>query len=103
VIGVTTWVRLSTSNRLFCDLRMLAPKPASPANFEPGELGTLQIGSGVVLSTLGLGFQLGRWPAWAAVLAVGGYLTWVVLYSEVSLQARRHRPSRAEVSEQAAA
>jgi hypothetical protein len=99
VIGVASRLRLG-SNKAFKDLRVLAH---GPTGFEPGELGTLEIGSGVVLGTLGVGLQLGRWPAWAALLAVGGYLTWVVAYSEVSLQAKRRRPRRAGEVKQAAA
>jgi hypothetical protein len=53
------------------------------------ERGTLDLGSGVVLGALGLGVQFGRWPAWTALIAVGGYLTWVVIYSEATVQAKR--------------
>jgi len=57
----------------------------------PGERNTLEIGSCVVLSVLGLGFQLGQWPAWSALLAAGGYFGWVMLYAEVTVQTRRRR------------
>ena len=63
----------------------------SDTGFGPGERGTLEVGSGVVLGALGLGLQLGRWPAWTALVAVGGYLTWVVIYSEATVQTRRWR------------
>lgn len=92
LIGVVTRVGID-SKRLFCDLQKLAPASAGPGGFEPGERATLEVGSGVVLGALGLGLQFGRWPAWAAVLAVGGYFAWVALYSEVTVQARRHRPN----------
>jgi hypothetical protein len=68
---------------------------ARPDTFEPGERSTLEIGSGVVLGGLGVGLQLGRWPFWAALVAVAGYLAWVILYSEVSIQAKRRRSRRA--------
>jgi hypothetical protein len=55
----------------------------------PGERNTLEIGSCVVLSLLGLGLQLGEWPAWSALAAGAGYLAWVMLYAEVTVQARR--------------
>ncbi|MGA7912526.1 MAG: hypothetical protein WCC30_13425 [Candidatus Dormiibacterota bacterium] len=61
----------------------------------PRERGTLDVGSGVVLGALGLGVQFGRWPAWTALIAVGGYLTWVVIYSEATVQARRWRSANA--------
>ena len=38
-----------------------------------------------------LAAQFGRWPVWSALVAVGGYLTWVVIYSEATVQARRRR------------
>src|SRR5438309_8168 len=55
----------------------------------PAEKSTLELGSCIVLSALGLGMQFGRWPVWSALVAVGGYLTWVVIYSEATVQARR--------------
>lgn len=56
-----------------------------------GERNTLEIGACVVLSVLGLGFQLGQWPAWSALVAISGYLIWVTLYSEATVQVRRRR------------
>jgi hypothetical protein len=67
------------------------PDAASDARLAPGERGTLEVGSGVVLGALGVGLQFGRWPAWTALVAVGGYLTWVVIYSEATVQTRRWR------------
>lgn len=66
-------------------------RPKIDAGMTPGERGTLDVGSGVVLGALGLGVQFGRWPAWTALIAVGGYLTWVVIYSEATVQAKRWR------------
>jgi hypothetical protein len=40
---------------------------------------------------MGLGFEVGNWPVWSAPVAVGGYLTWVVLYSEITVQTSRLR------------
>jgi hypothetical protein len=65
--------------------------PKADPGLAPGERGTLDVGSGVVLGALGVGVQFGRWPAWTALIAVGGYLTWVVIYSEATVQARRWR------------
>jgi hypothetical protein len=59
-----------------------------------GERNTLEIGAGVVLGALGVGFQMGQWPAWTALVAVGGYLTWSAAYAEATVQARRYRIGR---------
>lgn len=64
---------------------------AAPA-YGPGEKGTLEVGSWIVLGTLGLGVGFGRWPAWTALAAAAGYMVWVVAYSEATLQARRRWP-----------
>jgi len=45
---------------------------------------TLDIGSWLIMGTLGVGLQLGRWPAWSVLLATAGYLTWVLAYSEAT-------------------
>jgi hypothetical protein len=60
--------------------------------YAPGEKGTLEAGSWIVLGTLGLGLELGRWPAWTALAAAGGYMLWVVAYSEATVQVRRRWP-----------
>ncbi len=67
---------------------------ATQTTLKASERNTLEIGAGVVLSVLGLGFQYGRWPAWTALVAGGGYVTWVALYAEATVQARRHRTGR---------
>jgi len=54
------------------------------------ERNTLEIGACIVLTSLGVGVQFGRWPEWTALVAVGGYVTWVALYAEATVQARRH-------------
>jgi hypothetical protein len=64
---------------------------AEDPGWRPGERRTLELGSCLVLSVLGLGFEVGSWPAWSAPVAVGGYLTWVVLYSEITVQSGRLR------------
>jgi hypothetical protein len=61
------------------------------SGWTPGERRTLEFGSCIVLSLLGLGFEVGSWPAWSAPVAVGGYLMWVVLYSEITVQTSRLR------------
>jgi hypothetical protein len=52
---------------------------------------TLDIGSWLIMGTLGVGLQLGRWPAWSVLLATAGYLTWVLAYSEATVQFTRRR------------
>jgi len=64
---------------------------AEDPGWRSGERRTLELGSCLVLSVLGLGFEVGSWPAWSAPVAVGGYLTWVVLYSEITVQTGRLR------------
>jgi len=63
-----------------------------PVRLEPAQRRTLEVGSCFVLSGLGLGFQLGSWPAWSIVAAAGFYVGWVVLYAEITVQAKR-RPA----------
>jgi hypothetical protein len=64
---------------LIRDRRATAPSPAqaiaqrAPA-FGPGEKGTLEVASWIVLGTLGLGVEFGRWPAWTALAAAAGYM-----------------------------
>ena len=55
---------------------------------QPGQRRTLEVGSCVVLSGLGLGFQLGGWPVWTFPAGIGLYLAWVVLYAEVTVQTK---------------
>lgn len=72
----------------------------SPAQtrLNPAHRRTLDVGSCVVLSALGLGFQLGGWPAWTFLAGIGIYLAWVVLYAELTLQATRHHQPAGETS-----
>lgn len=72
----------------------MQPRADEDSGLAPGERGTLEVGSGVVLGAVGVGLQLGRWPAWTVLIAVGGYLSWVVIYSEATVQARRWRSGR---------
>ena len=85
------------AKRVLRQMSAVAARPqggSSPQiRFAPGERRTLEAGSWVVLGALGLGVQFCRWPAWSALLAVGGYLTWVLLYAEITVQAQRHSPS----------
>src|SRR5438552_18244672 len=65
---------------------------AGREGLEPRQRMTLDIGSWLVLGTLGLGLQVGRWLAWSVLLAAVGYVIWVLAYSEATVQAaRRHR------------
>ncbi len=91
-------VRRTVSRRgLIRDIRTTAPVGAqaiakhAPA-YEPGEKGTLEVASGIVLGTLSLGVGFGRWPAWTALAAAAGYMLWVVAYAEATVQARRRWP-----------
>ena len=69
---------------------------ASRDGLEPRQRATLDIGCWVVLSTLAVGLQLGGWSAWTVLVAAGGYLVWVLAYSEASVHAtRRERGERA--------
>jgi hypothetical protein len=61
---------------------------------EPQERLTLEIGSWVIVGALGLGLQVGNWSAWSALAALAGYLAWVVIYSEATVQARRFQMPR---------
>jgi hypothetical protein len=64
-----------------------------PAPLAPGQRRTLDVGSWVVLSGLGFGYQLGGWPAWTIFAGIGSYALWVVLYAEITIQASRRRLS----------
>jgi hypothetical protein len=65
---------------------------ATRHDLERRQRATLDIGCCLVLSTLGLGLQVGGWSAWSVLIASGGYLLWVVAYSEATVQvARRQR------------
>jgi hypothetical protein len=86
--------------------RLAFPGPAesggsSRAELAPGQRLTLEVGSWVVLSGLGVGFQLGSWPAWAFLPAIGTYAAWVVLYAEITVQVSRTRARLSATSLQA--
>jgi hypothetical protein len=91
--------------RLRFPARTEAARP--PDQLAPGQRLTLEVGSCVVLSGLGFGFQFDSWPAWAFLPAIGAYAAWVVLYAEITVQASRTRaresavPLQASVSEPA--
>jgi hypothetical protein len=73
---------------------------ASRGVLEPRQRATLDIGCWVVLSTLAIGLQLGGWSAWTVLVAAGGYLVWVLAYSEASVHAtRRQRAPRLAASD----
>lgn len=58
----------------------------SHRELEPRQKLALEIGSCAVLSSLGLGLELGQWPGWSALVCIAGYLAWVVIYSEATVQ-----------------
>lgn len=64
---------------------------ASRDGLERHQRATLDLGGWLVLSVLGLGLQLGRWSVWSVLPASGGYLIWVLAYSEATVQATRRR------------
>ncbi|HYT13314.1 MAG TPA: hypothetical protein VEL12_11065 [Candidatus Nitrosopolaris sp.] len=57
----------------------------------PAQHRTIEAGSLVVLSALGLGFQVGNWPVWTIAAGLGSYALWVLLYAEVTIQQKRRR------------
>jgi hypothetical protein len=63
-------------------------------DLEPGQRATLDIGGYLILFTLGLGLQLGDWSAWSLLPAAGGYLIWVLAYSEATVQATLRQRGR---------
>ena|ERR1700694_790380 len=66
----------------------MGERPQALVRLQPGQRITLEVGSCVVLSAIGLGFQLGGWPVWTFAAGIGVYLAWVVLYAEVTVQAK---------------
>lgn len=52
---------------------------------------TLEVGSAIVLCALALGLQLGNWSIWSALPAIGGYVAWVIAYSEATVQLAKHQ------------
>ena len=72
--------------------------PGVQTSLKVRERNTLEIGACIVLTSLGVGVQLGRWPEWSALVALGGYVTWVVLYAEATVQAKRLRIGRIDLA-----
>jgi type IV secretory pathway TrbD component len=68
------------------------PIAAKTALLEPSQRHMLEFGSCVALGAIGLGIQLGDWPVWTVPAGIGVYLGWVVLYAEITVQAKR-RPA----------
>jgi hypothetical protein len=66
--------------------------PSEQLTLLPAQHRTIEVGSLVVLSALGLGFQVGNWPAWTIAAGLGSYALWVLLYAEVTIQQKR-RPA----------
>jgi hypothetical protein len=67
--------------------RLMATTMLTRERLEPYQKLTLEIGSAVVLGTLAVGLQFGHWSPWAALAAFGGYLVWVIAYSEATVRA----------------
>lgn len=68
------------------------PIAAKTALLEPSQRRMLEFGSCVALGVIGLGIQLGDWPVWTVPAGIGVYLGWVILYAEVTVQAKK-RPA----------
>ncbi|TMC83276.1 MAG: hypothetical protein E6J06_08980 [Chloroflexi bacterium] len=76
------------------EIRQMAVE--SRDGLEPRQKATLDVGCWLILSTLAVGLQLGRWSAWSVLAAAGGYMIWVLAYSEATVQATlRQREKRA--------
>ncbi len=65
------------------------------ADLTRAERTTLDAGSTVMLGAAVAGMQLGGWPWWSGVGAIAGYVAWVLLYSETTIQVTRRRTARA--------
>jgi hypothetical protein len=61
------------------------------AHLSPRQRTTLELGSSVLLTGLGLGLGVGRWPAWSMPLVAAGYCAWVIVYAELTVQAERRQ------------
>ena len=78
------------------------------AHLSPRHRRTLELGSSVLLTGLGLGLTVGRWPAWSVPVVAAGYCAWVIVYAELTVQAERRQrrlaqaPPPPESEEQAA-
>jgi hypothetical protein len=78
------------------------------AHLSPRQRTTLEAGSSVLLTGLGIGLSVGRWPAWSMPLVAAGYCAWVIAYAELTVQAERRQrrlaqaPPPPEGEEQAA-
>ena len=67
-----------------------------PTELTPAQSRTLRAGSTIVLGSVTLGLQLGRWPLWTIVLAAALYVAWTVAYAEATVQAMRRSAGKAE-------
>jgi hypothetical protein len=85
-----TRVRLVTRRHPKRETAVGRQSPPAQVKLEPGQRRTLEMGSYVVLSGLGVGLQAGGWPVWSALGAAAVYAGWVVLYAEVTVQAKAH-------------
>lgn len=74
-------------------VRGITPTLTSPkeVSLAAAQRRTLDIGSLVVLSGVGLGYQVGGWPAWTVFAGIGSYAIWVLAYAELTVQANRRR------------
>lgn len=63
--------------------------PSVQAQLEPAQRRTLEAGSYIVLSGVGIGLGVGSWPAWSFMAAIGVYCAWVLLYAEIAVQTSR--------------
>jgi len=82
VIGFAPPVWLE-NNLLLRAITSQVPAGTWRSRITTGERTPLRDSSGVVLGTLGLGFRLGRWPVWAALIAAAAFVAWSGLYSKI--------------------
>lgn len=89
LVQARTRVRLITRRHPKREAALGRQRPTQ-VELEPRQRRTLEVGSYVVLSGLGVGLQAGGWPLWSAVGAAAVYASWVVLYAEVTVQVKAH-------------
>ena len=83
----------ASSRRLSQAGKRLGFRGGATAKLAPAQRRTLDVGSCIVLSGFGFGFQVGSWPVWTFLAGIGVYVAWVLLYAEITVQTSRHSGS----------
>jgi hypothetical protein len=65
----------------------------APVRLAPAQRRTIETGSWVVLSALGVEVQFASWPGWTFVALIAIYAAWIVAYAEITVQTARPRRS----------